>query len=120
MENKTICVDQININEKIKSSNIVFTKDDMFQKFRKFLYSMKVNDKENYNFVSLSDPIGKYRIEREHLDEFWTYVCDIAHRYPEIPIGLAEPMGNELPIIADIDPIAYVKDITGKRICTEN
>ena len=54
-----------------------------------------------YNIQSMIAPIGKYNIERDQWEAFWTYYCDEVMK--GTMLGLAERPGGMLPILADVD-----------------
>lgn len=65
--------------------------------------------RENYvdgvinTHVSLVKPKGRYQFNRQTLEEFWEYYCDLISREENPVIGIAEISQQYLPVLADID-----------------
>ncbi len=56
-----------------------------------FLKSKRVTeDGKFYTHVALINPLGKYNIERKHIEDFWKTYCNLLYTNPNAIIGLAE------------------------------
>ena len=76
-----------------------------------FLKSHYVDDLF-HSHVSLIDPKGKFRFGRDNLEKFWDIYCNLIYTDKNAVVGIAEKVGNHLPILADFDiKIRFTDDI---------
>lgn len=81
------------------------------------LWTFMTNFRDNgdgYNFVGQCMPwVGKFRIERKNLEDFWNLYCDTLDRYDETqedskstPVflsGISERPNEYMPLLVDVD-----------------
>jgi P4 family phage/plasmid primase-like protien len=68
---------------------------------------------DSYNFTSQCAPnVGKFKIERGYLEDFWKIYCDAVYTNPNLICGVSEKPNEFLPILVDMDlEIKYDPDI---------
>jgi len=74
----------------------------MTENIEKILQSHYV-DGVIHTHVSMVQPRGKFRFNREGLENFWDTYCSIINKESDIIIGIAEKPRSYLPILVDVD-----------------
>lgn len=66
---------------------------------------------DNYNFISqLPNFLGKFRVERKNIEEFWDLYCKKQTETSNFVSGLSEKPSEYQPLIVDIDLSRKIKD----------
>src|SRR3990167_765944 len=60
-------------------------------------------DGSPFTHVSLIKPKGKYRFDRQGLEEFWAYYNELIFKNKTVPMGIGEKPQQYLPVLGDID-----------------
>jgi P4 family phage/plasmid primase-like protien len=63
---------------------------------------------------------GKFRIDRENMEEFWKLYCDLSFKNEEFMSGIAEKPRDYLPILVDVDLKLDIDKGDEKHFYTEN
>lgn len=88
----------------IKNLNISHKKDMMNLKLRTILNKTRLDEANRITHISMVIPRGKYGINADIYEEFYTAYCDSLYYQPECPLGLADKnSGVMLPVLVDKD-----------------
>jgi P4 family phage/plasmid primase-like protien len=65
-------------------------------------------------------PLGKFNISRNAIDEFWEKYCDSLYEDEKVSYGIAEKLQTYIPVLVDVDiKVPYTEDKDIKRLYTK-